>query len=266
MRGKFRFEENYVYKMPVHFSGHPFFPVRTTHGDMTAIQVQFETDEDALLQYLPGDFELLEPAVTVQFVNFRDVEWMSNGEYRLIQVSVPVRYEGNEEGLVGVYPLVIWENKACPILGGREEDGMPKVFADVASERHVGDHWFTAASYECCTFIKMHFWRKEELDEKAVSRMNEKAVTNNFGWRYLPALGKGGASLSQATLYPQESMVTKAWKGDGCVEWTELTAEEHPLQCRAITCLANLPVLKYSYAMMLKGYARLNVGDSRVLS
>lgn len=87
----------------------------------------------------------------------------------------------------------------------------------------------------------------------------------NFGWRYLPALGKGGASLSQATLYPQESMVTKAWKGDGCVEWTELIAEEHPLQYRAITCLANLPVLKYSYAMMLKGSARLNVGDSRVL-
>ncbi|MBC7077320.1 MAG: acetoacetate decarboxylase, partial [Synergistales bacterium] len=49
------------------------------------------------------------------------------------------------------------------------------------------------------------------------------------------------------------------------VEWTELTAEEHPLQSRAINSLANLPVLKYSGAMMLKGSAQLNVGDSRVL-
>ncbi len=265
MRGKFRFQEGFAYKMPVHFLGSYFYPFRVTHGDMTSIVVRFETDEEALLQFIPKDFELLEPVVTVQFANFRDVEWMSNGEYCLIQVAAPVRYAGNSEGLEGVYPLIIWENKTCPILGGREEDGMPKVFADVASERHVGDHWFTAASYESCTFVKMHFWRRAELDERVIAEMNEKPLTNNFGWRYMPNLGKGGASLSQATLYPQEAKIGKGWTGEGRVEWTELTAEEHPLQSRAINSLANLPVLKYSGAMMLKGSAQLNVGDSRVL-
>jgi hypothetical protein len=104
MRGEFQFREGYVYKMPVHFSGFPFYPVRVTHGDMTAMLIEFETDESALARFIPEDFELLRPAVTVQFANFRDVEWMSNGEYRLIQASAPVRYEGNSEGLEGVYP------------------------------------------------------------------------------------------------------------------------------------------------------------------
>lgn len=265
MRGQFRFQKNYVYKMPVHFSGFPFYPVRVTHGDMTAILVEFETDESALVRFIPEDFELLRPVVAVQFANFRDVEWMSNGEYRLIQVSAPVRYEGNPEGLEGVYPLVIWENKACPILGGREEDGMPKVFADVASERHVGDHWFTAAGYESCNFIKMHFWKKADLDETTIGLMNQNRLTNNFGWRYLPDLGRGGASLSHATLYPQETVIEEGASGEGRIDWTELTAEEHPLQAGAISSLANLPVSGYTAAVMLKGYARLNVGDSRIL-
>ena len=145
MRGLFRFNEEFVYKMPVHFGGDPFYPVRTVYGDMTCLGVSFRTEEDALLRFIPEDFEMLEPVVNVQYANCRDVDWMAGGEYRLIQASVPVRYEGNSEGLVGEYVLVIWENKACPILGGREEDGMPKLFADIACERHVNERWFTAA-------------------------------------------------------------------------------------------------------------------------
>jgi len=38
-----------------------------------------------------------------------------------------------------------------------------------------------------------------------------------------------------------------------------------PAVSRAISSLANLPVFRYSGAVMLKGYARLNVGDSRIL-
>ncbi len=133
MRGKFVFNDDCVYKMPVHFGGDPFIPVRTVYGDMTGITLSFETAPESLLALLPEDFELLEPKVNVQFANAREVDWMSGGEYRLIQASSPARYLGNAEELEGEYVFVIWENKACPILGGREEDGMPKIYADIAS-------------------------------------------------------------------------------------------------------------------------------------
>ena len=265
MKGKFRFVGDHVYKMPVHFGGDPFYPVRTVYGDMTGINVKFKTDPEALLRFLPEDFELLEPAVIVGYANCRDVDWMAGGEYRLIQASVPVKYAGNSEGLTGEYVLVIWENKACPILGGREEDGMPKIFADIASERHHGDHWFTMASYESSTFLKMDFTRKEALPEKDLEKMQEHSRINYFGWRHLPNLGKGGASLSHATLYPQEMTPSAAWRGEGSLQWTKLTPEQHPLQWRIIHSLASLPVLQYAGAVMVKGKARLNVGDSRIL-
>lgn len=265
MKGKFKFQDNYVYKMPVHFGGTAFFPWSVVHEDMLNILVQYETDPKALVQYLPEVFELREPVVNIQYSNSREVAWMSNGEYRLIQVSTPVQYKEKSEEICGEYALVVWENKTCPIIGGREEDGVPKIFADIANERHVGDHWFTAASYESCTFIQIDINKKNELSPEDIKKINKNPKINLFGWRYLPNLGKGGAALSQATLYPQEMNIKQAWNGEGSVRWTKLTSEQHPLQYHIIEALANLPVLKYTKVLLSKGMAKLNVGDSRVL-
>lgn len=266
MKGKFRLEDNLVYKMPAHFGGEPFYPVRTVYGDMTALVINFETQEEALLRIIPEDFDLMSPTVNIQFADCREVEWMSGGEYRLIQASVPVRYVKNGEALEGDYALVIWENKTCPIIGGREEDGMPKIFADIASARHVGEHWFTAASYESNTFLKIDLTRERELSEEELKPLNEhsKAI-NFFGWRYIPELGKAGAALSHATLYPQEAKIEKAWECEGKIDWPKFDLEMNMSQFRIINTMSGLPVLKYGKAMMTKGSARLNVGDSRSL-
>ncbi|MCF4152056.1 acetoacetate decarboxylase family protein [Dethiosulfovibrio sp. F2B] len=265
MRGRFRFKDDFVYKMPVHFSGHPFYPVRVVYGDMTCISVPFEIDPESIARFVPEDFEILKPRVDVQYSNCRDVDWMAGGEYRLIQASVPVRYMGNGEGLVGDYVLVIWENKACPIIGGREEDGMPKLYADIPSERHKEEHWYTGASYEGSTFLSMDFHRQEEVELKSGALENHREV-NFFGWRYIPDLGKGGAALSQATLYPQEMDVVRMWTGEGSLNWTDLGEERHPGQFSIIRELARLPVVRWMEASMFQGSARLNVADSRVLS
>lgn len=264
-RGKFKIENDLVYKMPVHFSGEPFHPVRTVYGDMTSICISFETEENMLLKMIPEDFELIKPAVNIQFAECREVDWMSGGEYRLIQASVPARYVKNKETIDGEYVLVIWENKACPIIGGREEDGMPKIFADIASLRHFGDHWFSSASYESNTFLKISLDRGRELQEEELKLLNENSKTNYFGWRYLPELGKAGAALSHATLYPQEVKFYKVWEGEGKAEWLSFDMEMNMLQFRTISTMSGLPVLKYSKALMMKGAARLNVGDSRSL-
>ncbi len=264
MRGQFSFKDNFVYKMPVHFSGHLFYPVRVVYGDMTCVSVPFETDPSRLVRFIPEDFELTAPRVDVQYSNCRDVDWMAGGEYRLIQASVPVKYVGNGEGLVGDYVLVIWENKACPIIGGREEDGMPKIFADIPSERHRGEHWYTGASYEGSSFLSLDFHRREELRLEPGAADNHRKV-NFFGWRYLPNLGRGGAALSHATLYPQEMTLERMWTGDGRLSWTDLGEERYPVLWKVAGELAALPVVRWLEGSMFKGSARLNVADSRAL-
>ncbi len=143
---------------------------------------------------------------------------------------------------------------------------MPKIFADIACERHVKDHWFTSVSYECNTFFSLDFHRRDKLPEQVIEGMNEHQGVNLFGFRYMPNLGKGGASLSQITLYPQEMRVKEAWTGKGEVRWTPLTPEQHPVQSNIIASLAGLPIKEYQSALMMKGAARLNVGDSKILS
>lgn len=265
MRGKFELKGDMVYKMPVHFGGDPFYPVRTVYGDMTVLSLGFYTEEGALLEMLPKQFDLKDPVVNIQFAECRDVDWMSGGEYRLIQASVPVTYMGSEESLDGEYMLVIWENKTCPIIGGREEDGMPKIYADIAALRHNGDHWFTAASYECNTFLRVGFDKGRALEPAEVDLMNRVPLINCFGWRYIPKLGMGGASLSHATLYPQEKTIHKGWEGDGRIEWPKFEPEMNLVQYRTIKAMSDLPVLDHRPALMLKTSARLNVGDSRSL-
>ena len=74
MKGKFRIKEDLVYKMPVHFSGDPFYPVRTVYGDMTTICISYETEEEALLRFIPEDFDLISPTVNIQFAESRDID------------------------------------------------------------------------------------------------------------------------------------------------------------------------------------------------
>ena len=165
------------------------------------------------------------------FANARDVEWMAGGEYRLIQVSAPVQYMGDSEGLEGEYVFVIWENKACPIIGGREEDGMPKVFADIASERHIGDRWFTSASFESFGFLSMDFTSEREMSERDIAVMNENPKVNFFGWRYLPNLGKGGAALSRRNFGETIAHMTAESRFGYQFCANRAKYAEHPEQC-----------------------------------
>ncbi len=79
MKGKFRLEDDLVYKMPVHFGGEPFLPCTYCLRDMTSISISFETDEEALLRIIPEDLDLISPSVNVQFAECRDIDWMSEG-------------------------------------------------------------------------------------------------------------------------------------------------------------------------------------------
>jgi len=166
MRGKFKFQDDYIYKMPVHFGGLPFYPIRAVYGDMLGISIQYETDQEALLQYIPEDFEIREPIVSVQYTNCRDVVWMSGGEYRLIQVTAPVTYLGNSEGLSGDYALVVWENKTCPIIGGREEDGVPKVLPTSPTNVMSKVTGLLPPVMKAALFLKLTFIKKMKYRQK----------------------------------------------------------------------------------------------------
>jgi len=262
----FKFSDDLNYSMPAHFGGHEGPARALSYGDVTTIRISYETDAELLAHNVPEDFEITQGIVTVAYAMCREVDWMAGGGYSLISVSVPVAYDRAGQRIEGQYILVIWENKTCPILGGRETTGIPKVFADIEEHHQLLDRAFTNASYEGREFLRVGFQRKQQIPPEALATMSQThGQLNQLGWRYIPNIGGPGAALSHATLYPVDIAIRSGWLGEGRVDWQTLTWEQHPTQAHIINALARLPVNGYRDCAMTHGSQVLRLDLARRL-
>lgn len=262
----FKFEDNKCYQMPAHFGGWDYTTAGVHYRDVVAVSFTCTTDGNRLADYLPEGFELLRPELLIAYTQSREVEWMAGSAYNLIEVAVPARFQGKRDRIDGVFALVVWENKTAPILGGREQTGIPKIFADIEDLHKIQQNYFTNASYEGSTFLRLEMTGAQPLDAPQLAEIQAAAANRAlFGWRYIPKVGGPGADLSQPILYPQTSEIKSAWTGKGTVQWTQLKWEQNPMQWHIIKALAELPVIELAPAMMVQGSACLKSSQSRVL-
>jgi hypothetical protein len=267
MRGKFEFKEGFRYHMPVHFREDAADTIADqTYDDLFMISADIITEMEKLATYVPQDFEILEPVLNVIYNDCRGVRWMTNGEYRMIQFGVPVRYLGNSEGLTGLYILVIWEDKTTPILTGREDTGLPKIYADISIERHWDDQWFVRAAFECTTFLKIDFWDRKEATPEEVAIGNQATRhVHAFGWRYIANVSGSGAALSEGVLNPSSAEMDSIQFGEAKITWPEYDWRENPSQAMTILGLSSLPILGVRNAVRGRGRCTLMNTANRVL-
>jgi acetoacetate decarboxylase len=262
----FKFEDHKCYHMPAHFGGWDYSPVGTVYRDMVQISYTYTTDGNRLADYLPEGFALLRPELYLTYSQSREVEWLAGSAYNLIEVSAPVRVQGNQDREEGYFALVVWENKTAPILGGREETGIPKIYADIEDLHKIKQNYFTNASFEGNTFLRLEMHEAQPMDAPKLAKMKASPIEKVlFGWRYIPKIGGPGADLSQPTFYAQSLEVDNAWIGQGAVQWTQLKWEQNPSQWHIIKALAELPIIELTPPMMLKGVATLKSMQARVL-
>nr|WP_282730817.1 acetoacetate decarboxylase family protein [Methanobacterium alcaliphilum] len=252
--------------MPVHFGGGKFDPDAKIIQKAIGLAISYETDKDLLENFIPEGFELLKPQIDVAFNKFTEINWMYGGQYNLINVSAPVRFHGKKDDLDGDYTLVVWENRTAPILGGREETGIPKIFADIEDLHILKPYYATNASYEGNTFLNMDFEATDVIEGDDLELLKSEFKTmNTLGWRYIPKVGAPGADLSQFVLYPQGLELEKAQIGQGDLKWTELTPMQNPVQSHIINSLAALPNKKIIQSVLIEGRAILRAMASRVI-
>jgi acetoacetate decarboxylase len=253
--------------MPPFFGGDEFnsdFEARV--NDVVSLNFTQTTDEERLADYVPEGFELLRPEFTISYSQFREVEFMAGGSYNLVQIGVPVRFSGKRDRLEGTLALVIWENKTQPIIGGREEDGMPKIHADIEDLHVLQRKYFTTVSHEGNTFLRLEMTEAQPVSEEQLKQLKAALLNfNAFGWRYIPKVGAPGAELSQPILYPQGMKISSVWAGRGTAQWTKLSYEQNPFQWKIIKALAELPVKATVPVMMMKGAIIMKPFTGRVL-
>ena len=251
--------------MPAHFGAlHQDENSSGWYRDVTMMVVPFLTDREKLAAYLPSPFTVGEQAiVTVAYAHSKDVDWLAGRGYNLVAVTAAAVFNGENEQLEGQYSLVWWENLADAILSGRELTGIPKIFADISDHSTSDGRWHTSVSHFDNKILDMSIsnLRPPTPEEVDAMQAGQEGKDHPMAWRYLPGVGGFGASVSEPTTFPSESVYTGAWIGEGNVDWNHLTFEQNPTQYHIVNALAELPVLAYLPAMVTTGSTNLFVPD-----
>jgi len=230
------------------------------------LTISYETDRAQLENYIPEEFELRAPEVQVAFQRLTEVDYLAGGKYNLIAVQAPVRFHGKMDQLDGAYQLVIWENKTYPILTGREQTGIPKIYADIEDLHIMKPYYRTTASYEGNAFLTMDFEATGPITGQELDRLKSQSASSDMlGWRYIPKVGAPGAELSQFVLFPMSVEVETAQQGTGSLNWMEQTNAQNISQYQIINSLASLPIVQITQAVLTKGLYVLHTGRSRVI-
>ncbi len=262
-------EDGFTHRMPAHIIRYdPGTGGLCPYDDVTSIAIPYLTDREPLRQLIPEEFEIIQPILVINYQKCNGVRWMGGSQYSLVTVSTPVRYIAAPEPIEGVFHHVLWEDKTAPILGGREEAGMPKVFADIPEYRRLDTHLLINLSHEGRTFLEMELVMGREFTSDEIGLMNENhGRVVQFGWRYIPRVGPiPGAALSEATYYPVDNEYSSGYECSGTVAWTRLTFQQHPMQAVIIAALANLPIREYLPGSFKKGKSWMRMDLARSLS
>lgn len=216
-----KIEKNKVYEMPIFFGPAPVPKNKDVNGnyvlmkpaDVEAITVLFETNPEQLEPLLPEGFSLNAPVVSVAECEFANIGYFGGNTYTLLNISVPVRFNGAHETLDGDLVLAMFENHADPIIGGREQLGYAKVYADMPKFIKDGKTIKSSASSWGFKFMEMTLDTRTPADNPDTMKELAAMSQGKFNYKYIQstpfkgtAYGCGGADASYPTFNP------KAWK------------------------------------------------------
>jgi acetoacetate decarboxylase len=276
-----------IYRMPVGF-GPALGPRngpngRSFNGEWsrcTTVGVSYRTDREALARVLPDRFVPADdPIVRVQCHFNTDFAWLAGRGYNFAEVLFAAIYEGEEETLAGDFVAVMWESKADPMIPGREEIGLPKMFADIPDLETDGACTRMSADWEGFRFLELELdgltlgpWPsgKEATTEPVKLGIGGSSGRHRMYYKYIPRTGEWDkADAAYATASPPgnyDMKVLENWKGSGSVVFHEARWEDLPTLAHIVNGLAALPVIEITDASMGRVMVAFNdLRDQRIL-
>jgi len=257
-----KLDSDKVYSMPLIMG--PLFDQKNRPGNVYSevenLILQFRTSRDAAAVLIPDCYQLGEdPIVTVTFGDYDGVDFMSGEGYRTATFGISARFEGEEDRVGGQYILVMCENKTIPILGGREQLGVPKVFADISSVRIQAD-----GSFRSHASLWGHLIFGLEVaplkKQNAIVRAASNREFNKYPWlcyKYIPRFD-GSPDASYPTVVWSLVKVEELWMGtEGQVFFGDASEKDISYGNRIVTALKSLPVLEIERTVRMRGSAIL---------
>ena len=240
-----------MYRMPIHFGPAPG-PRNVPHDRQrtryvhtrAALSVTALSDHQALTELLPPGCSLAgEPLLTVMVTRLTNLGWLAGRGYNIVAVFLSdVVFAGAKETVTGAFYPVVWESRTDPIITGREELGMSKIFADIPDPRITNGRHECSASWDGFRFLEL------EASELVETESPPKAQPPLL-CKYIPRTGEwGAADVNYMTVTGKDPLeplthVHENRVGTGRFRFNAATWEQMPTQYLIVRHLARLPLI-----------------------
>jgi hypothetical protein len=224
-------------------------------------------DAQQLSALMPPQFEPLSPPrITVSFSYITEIEWLAGRGYNTFGVRFPAQYFGARDKVEGEFLAVLWENRPEPIITGREELGISKLYCELPTPQRSSSDVECVASWEETTFAVLR-----------VSRLTagtpQSALPSSAGllhYKYMPRTGQWGhADVQYAVLTPAETpnlAIEASERGTARLEFRGASWEAVPTLYREICALAELRIGACIYANVIRTRGYKDLRDQRILA
>lgn len=243
--------------------------------------IKFKTSRTLLQTLFPNDsFSFIDPG-TVALASFSQttldkMDWLGGGGYNHLGLYIHgVQYrKATGEVIKGTYMPILFESLADPIVSGREELGMPKLYSAIdvhvrQTSYHISASWQGAV---WGNFVWQNLEDQDPLTDKGT--IGGEADDGILVYRYIPAVGadnKGKAEAEYPVFVPHAeeskvipSKVTRvrttldaSFKIDG-MDWNALPTLHH-----VVSRLAEIPVYGVVGAKVVEGEGAPDVSSAR---
>ncbi|KAL1894197.1 hypothetical protein Sste5346_005983 [Sporothrix stenoceras] len=264
------------WRMPVSFGPMPGprqtyegVPRTATHSTFTTASIKFKTSRTLLQNLFPSESFKFKTPGTVAYASFSQttlnkMEWLGGSGYRHLGLYLHgVQFtKKNGEVLNGTYLPLLFESLTDPIVSGREELGMPKLYCSIDLYRRATSYRIQAG-WEGANFGMLSLEDLHEDDAASEhGTIGGEADDGIFAYKYIPRVGdRGKADVQHATFVPhaQESKVVpskveRVWRaGKASIKFDGLDWDALPTLHHIVSRLAEIPIYEVISAKVVSG-------------
>jgi len=262
-------KSNNYYRMPLIMG--PQWEGKTPkflYKESEIVALQYLTDSSAISSLLPVCYEVgKEPLVTFLFSYNNGIDFMVGGGYILAAIQVSAKFNGEKDQIEGDYILVMFENQTWPIICGREDLGISKLYADISPIKIYPD-----GRLKCEASYWGHLLFGLELSPPKKQNRMVKLVVNKvinsrpwLGYKYIPSL-EGPPDAEYPTISYNETKIDRLWFADtGTVRFGHASSNDIGQVKIIIDALKTLKIKKLKRVLHIQGSTILRYDKSRRL-
>ncbi|VZH94270.1 unnamed protein product [Fusarium fujikuroi] len=274
------------WRMPVSFGPFPG-PRQTftgearnaTNSTFTTASIKFKTSRTLLQNLFPSTSFRFKSPGTVAYASFSQttlnkMEWLGGSGYRHIGLYIHGVQYVQKDGTVrdGTFLPILWESLTDPIVSGREELGMPKLYCSIDIWKRVNSYRIQTG-WQGVNFGSFTLEGLREVDSgSSKGTIGGEDDEGIFAYKYIPKVGdRGKADVEHATFVPHAeeskvvpSKVLRVFTADkASFEFDPHDWEALPTLHHVVSRLAEVPVYEILGAKVVEGVGVPDVSSAR---